>query len=812
MKISLNWLKKYLDINVSPEELSEILTMIGLEVEGMDVVEAVKGGLEGVVVGHVIECGKHPNADKLSLTKVDVGGEEPLQIVCGAPNVAAGQKVLVATIGTTLYSPEGEPWKIKKGNIRGEVSEGMICAEDELGLGDNHEGIMVLDSSAKIGISGKQHLHLPTDIVYEIGLTPNRSDATSHIGVASDLAAYLKINHDYGKDVKWPEVSDFKVDMHTVNMKVSVENHEACPRYSGVIIKDLTIKESPDWLKNYLRSVDVRPISNVVDITNFILHEMAQPLHAFDLEEIGGQEIIVKTLPEGSKFLSLDGVERTLSSEDLMICDGHSNPMCIGGVFGGIKSGVKDTTTTIFLEAAHFDSGYIRRSSTRHNLRTDAAKVFEKGSDPSRTVYALKRAALLLQELADGTIVSDIYDIYPHEIERKEIHVKYDNVIRLIGTEISKEEIQQILRAMDMEIEAVDSDNIMVLVPTDKSDVTREVDIIEEILRIYGFNKVPVSDNVTSMVSYETHETTYAFRNNISDILSHQGFNEMMGMSLVESRLYEKLGIIDSSVFVKVNNTSNIHLDIMRPDMMVSGLISVVHNHYRQNTRLRLFEFGKTFQKDKENFREREYFTIFMSGLRNEESWMNDNKAEVDFYDLKKVVLGLLAKLNIVKYQVSEVDDERLEYGVKIHRGPQTLVTFGKISDEISKNMDLKAGVFYAECDVLHVQKATNSNIEVSEISKYPSIRRDLAMVLESHVQFEEIKKVAYGVDKKHIKEVNLFDVYENKEHLGENKKSYAVSFVFRDDNRTLKDKEVEKIISQIIKNLETNIGAEIRN
>jgi len=812
MKISLNWLNKYLKIDLPPEEISEILTMIGLEVEGMEEVESVKGGLKGIVVGEVTECGKHPNADKLSLTRVDLGNEEPVQIVCGAPNVAQGQKVLVATVGTTLYSPEGEEWQIKKGKIRGAVSEGMICAEDELGLGTDHEGIMVLPEDAPVGIPAREYMNIETDIVYEIGLTPNRSDATSHIGVAKDLAAYLKINHDYDGDVKWPDVSDFEVDSPTHNVKVSVENHEACPRYSGVVITDIEIKESPDWLKNYLKAVDVRPISNIVDITNFILHELSQPLHAFDLEEIEGNEIIVKTLPEGSIFKSLDEVDRKLSEQDLMICDGNSNAMCIGGVFGGINSGVKDNTTSIFLEAAHFDAGWIRRSSTRHNLRTDAAKVFEKGSDPSRTVYALKRAALLIKELAGGTITSDIVDIYPKEIERKEVLVRYDRVIGLIGTDISKDEIHQILRAMDMEIEPVTDDSIKVAVPTDKSDVTREVDVIEEILRIYGFNKVPLDEQLTTKISYEVAKPDHVVRDKLSELLTHQGFNEIMGMSLIESRIYDQLEIIDPEKYVYVNNTSNIHLDIMRPEMMVSGLLSVVHNHYRQNIKLKLYEFGKGFTKGEEGYVEDEFLTIFLSGARNEESWMHDSKTQVGLYDIKRVIAHVFAKLNVVSHQTSELEDGRFEYGVKYHRGTRTLCSFGKVHHKIAKAMDLKTDVFYAEINMAEIFNLKSKTIEVDEISKYPSMRRDLAMVLDKKVKFEEIRKLAYGVDKKHVKEINLFDVYENEEHLGEGKKSYAVSFTFSDDTKTLKDKEVEKIIKKIIHVLEQNVKAEIRS
>ena len=501
MHISLNWLKDYTKIEMTPERIGEILTDIGLEVEGMEVVQSVKGGLEGVVVGHVTSCGKHPNADKLSLTTVDVGSERDLQIVCGAPNVAQGQKVLVATIGTTLYDADEKPWTIKKGKIRGEVSEGMICAEDELGLGASHNGIMVLPEETAVGTLASDHFNVETDYVFEIGLTPNRSDATNHLGTAKDLAAALKINYGHDGVVKLPAVNDFKVDSKDLPVEVVVENSEACPRYVGVSIKDIEIKESPEWLKRRLKAVGVRPINNIVDITNFVLHETGQPLHAFDLKEIKDRKVIVKTLPEGSTFVSLDEVERKLSSQDLMICDGQSNGMCIAGVFGGVKSGVKEHTTDIFLESAHFNAKWVRRSSMRHNLRTDAAKVFEKGSDPNVSLYALKRACLLMKELAGAKVASEIVDIYPEPVQPRQIEVRYERVKTLIGVDITPVEIRTILEAMEMEIIRESDSSFVVSVPTNKSDVIREVDVIEEILRIYGFNKVPISDKLNTSIT-----------------------------------------------------------------------------------------------------------------------------------------------------------------------------------------------------------------------------------------------------------------------------------------------------------------------
>jgi phenylalanyl-tRNA synthetase beta chain len=785
--------------------------MIGLEVEGMTEVESVKGGLKGIVVGHVEECGRHPNADKLSLTKVNVGGEETLQIVCGAPNVAAGQKVLVATTGTTLYSAEGEPWKIKKGKIRGELSEGMICAEDELGLGTDHSGIMVLKEDAEVGKAAKDYFGLKSDIVFEIGLTPNRSDATSHLGVANDLAAYLKINHDYDNGVKLPDVSGFKVDMHTRKVKVEVENSKACPRYSGVTLTDIQVGDSPDWLKNYLQAIDVRPINNIVDITNFILHEIGQPLHAFDIEHISEDKIIVKTCPEDTSFTTLDEKERKLSSEDLMICDGTGSGLCIAGVFGGLGSGVTTETKTIFLESAHFDAGWIRKTSTRHLLRTDAAKVFEKGSDPNKTVYALKRAALLIKELAGGTICSDIVDIYPKEIKRPEIHIRYAHVNRLIGIDISKDEVHQILRAMDMEIEPLDSEGIIVHVPTDKSDVLREVDVIEEILRIYGFNKVGIEEGLTSKVFFKDVKDKHKIRHRLSDLLAAQGLSEMMGMSLIESKLIEETGVVDTSNFVYINNTSNIHLNIMRPEMMVSGLQSILHNHNRQNLDLKLFEFGRSYQEQDQKFKEQEYLTLFLSGDRRTESWRNVGRGAVDFYSIKMLVHGLLSKIGLTGYQISELDDNRFDFGLLYHRGPKEIVKFGKISDHIHKTMGLKTEVYYAEINLeviyAHKKKATR----IQEVSKFPMVRRDLALVVDKSIKFEQLEKIARQTDKKYLHMVNLFDIYENEDHLGKGKKSYAISYVFADDTKTLKDKEVDKIMNQMIQKYENQVQAMIR-
>ncbi len=806
MKVSLNWLKRYIDIDLPIERVSEILTDIGLEVEGLEKVESIKGGLQGIVVGHVLECGKHPNADKLSVTKVDIGEGEPVQIVCGAPNVGANQKVLVATIGTTLYDEKGEPFKIKRGKMRGEESLGMICAEDELGLGTSHDGIMLLPNDLPVGLKASEHFKLEDDYVFEIGLTPNRSDATCHLGVAKDLAAYLKINEGWTGSIKEPVIEDFNIDGSIAPLTVKVHNQKACPRYSGISLTDVKVGESPKWMQQLLLAVGVRPISNIVDITNFVLHEMGQPLHAFDQDIITDQTINVKTLSEGSLFLSLDERERKLSDQDLMICDGQDNPMCIGGIFGGFNSGVKEETTNIFLEAAHFDSSSIRKTSTRHLLRSDAAKVFEKGSDPNITVQVLKRAALLLQEYAGAKIESEIIDIYPSPIKPKEVLVKYANVNRIIGTDLPKDTVHDILRAMDMELRPMDNDSIIVYVPTNKADVLREIDIIEEILRIYGFNKVPIPTQLKTAINYQNYPTSRDIKNKIADLLAANGFNEMMGLSLIESRLYE-----DNVDHVFINNTSNVHLDIMRPDALLSGLKSIAHNLNHQQLDLRLFEYGRAYIKE-EDFVETDFLTLFISGQKEKSNWNNANSDKVDFYDLKKWVNLILDRINISGYQIAETEESGLDFGLKYHRGPSAMVNFGKVDRATQKIAEVKQDIYYA-CFNLKtlIRSASKASVKTTEISKYPSTSRDLALVIDEGVSFDKIVGITKKTEKKLISEVSLFDIYKNEEQLGKGKKSYAVKFVFQDSTKTLKDKDVDKVMNKLIENFGSELGARIR-
>lgn len=814
MNVSLNWLKDYLDIDLDPVKIGEILTEIGLEVEGEQLVEHIPGGLKGVVVGKVEECGKHPNADRLSVTKVNVGGDEWLNIVCGAPNVAKGQKVLVATVGSELY-PIGstEPLKIKKGKIRGEVSAGMICAEDELGIGTSHEGIMVLPADAPVGQDAKTYLNIETDYVYEIGLTPNRSDATNHIGVAKDLAAALKINYELESGVKMPDVRHFKVDNTDYPVAVEVRNTEACPRYAGVTITDLKIAPSPDWLKNRLEVIGVRSINNVVDITNFILHELGQPLHAFDYSKIAGNKIIVDTLPEGTAFTTLDEVKRKLNAEDLMICDGNQRGMCIGGVFGGTGTGVTDDTTAIFLESAHFDAQYIRRTSMRHNLRTDAAKVFEKGSDPNIAIYALKRAAMLLQELAGGKISSELIDLYPRPIEPKQIDVKYQYINDLIGVEMSHTEIRDILEAMEMKIVADGAAAFTVSVPTNKADVLRPADVAEEVLRIYGLNRVPMPDSIHTAVTISPQPDPVVIRNKVSDYLAANGFNEMMAVSLSQSKYYQEvLTAIPEEALVYINNTSNVHLDIMRPEMLLSGLEAILHNQNRQSSDVKLFELGRSYQQGKEKIIETEHLSLLLTGERFSESWIDTGKAGIDFYSLKAYAKNIMHQLGYQGYQEKTIRDEVFAYGLQWHRGPQVLVEMGMVHHGVTKAMGIKQEVFYAVFNwSLLFEGLKKHRVQYSEISKFPTVRRDLALVIDRSVKFADIEAIARKTVKKLLKDINLFDVYESEQQLGAGKVSYAVSYVFEDSGKTLRDKEIDKVMNKLIKDYEAKLGAVIR-
>lgn len=812
MKVSFNWLKTYLDINNSAEEISEILTDIGLEVEGMEEVESVPGGLKGLVVGHVKTCERHPNADKLSLTTVDVGGEEDLQIVCGAPNVAAGQKVIVATVGTVLYPTDGDSFKIKKGKIRGEVSMGMICAEDEIGLGKGHDGIMVLPEDVEAGTLASTYFDLESDIVFEIGLTPNRSDATCHMGVAKDLAASLKITQSYDKGVNLPDVSGLEMGTEP-KVEVIIEKPEACPRYAGLVIEGLEVKESPEWLRTRLNSIGIKSTNNVVDITNFILHDMGQPLHAFDLEKIAGNTIRVKTLAEGTEFVSLDEEKRKLRADDLIICDGDSKGMCIAGVYGGLNSGVSDSTTSIFLESAHFEAGFIRRTSMKHNLRTDAAKVFEKGSDPNIVITALKRAAQLIIEVAGGSVSSSLTDIYPVVVEEKEISLKYQYINQLIGTNIAVEEMHNIMDALEMEIVKRDPDGFTVKIPTNKSDVTRPADVVEEILRIYGLNNVPMPTEFKMSVNVGKHPDPRKVQQEIASLMVGNGFHEIMGVSLKQSEVYKSVLPVKDENLVFVNNTSNVTMDIMRPDMLVSGMQVIEHNQNRQHSDLKLFEFGRTYHKEEDQYLEKKHLSVFMTGMRQDESWLNTAKKNVDAFSLKSVVDLILNRIGLSNLQEQQFSDERFAYAMRYHRGPQVIAEFGMVKPSISKTLGVKAEVFYADINWTGLVKSLKKQkIHFENLSKFPAVRRDLALVVDNSVKFSDIVGIAKKQGKKLLKSVNLFDVYRSEEQLGKDKKSYAVSFVFEDPTKTLKDKEITKVMDALMSQYESKLSAQIRS
>jgi phenylalanyl-tRNA synthetase beta chain len=818
MKVSLNWLKEYTDIHLTAEQVCDVLTDIGLEVEGMETHDAVPGGLRGFVIGEVLTCERFEVKEKkLSLCSVDTGEGEPRQIVCGAANVDAGQRVVVATVGTTLYQKDGSPlFQISSKKTYGHLSEGMICAEDELGIGTSHDGIMILDTKLPNGTPAAEYFKLESDQVIEIGLTPNRSDATCHVGVAKDLAAALKINYDHNGAICMPDISTFKIDNESLNIPVRVENHNACPRYTGVVISGVTVAESPKWLKDRLTAIGMNTRNNIVDITNYIMHELGQPLHAFDLAQIKGREIVVKNLPQGTPFLSLkknengENITLNLTNEDLMICDAEGQGMCIAGVIGSPTSGVSENTTAIFLESAHFHAMTTRRSGTRHNTRTDSSKVFEKGSDPNLCLYALKRAALLIQELAGGVVASQVVDIYPDPIEKPRIEVFYDHITRLIGEEIPKDKLKAILTALEIEMLNPQGKSFIALVPTNKADVLREVDVIEEILRIYGFNRVGIPTQIRSAVTESEKPNPTQVRNQISTLLAAQGFNETMSLSLSQSKYAALLPIEDSSL-VRIANSINVHLDIMRPSMLFSGLEAIMHNQNRQNPDLKLFEYGKTYLKNNDKYKETNHLALFLTGKKQQESWL-EKQGEVDYYDLKAIVENVLARLGIEGYQMTAINEAPFSYALRFHRGQQVLVEFGKVQQSILKKIDIKQSVFYADFNwdtiMTFVKK---SKTAFKELSKYPTVRRDLAMVLDEQVSFAEVETIARKTAKDLLKNVNLFDVFADKEKVGEGKKSYAVSFLFENPEKTLSDKEIDGTMSQLMKLYEEKLGAVIR-
>ncbi|SMD06411.1 phenylalanine--tRNA ligase subunit beta [Pedobacter africanus] len=798
MKISYNWLKQFIQTDKTPQELSLILTNIGLEVESLETVQAVAGGLEGLVIGHVLSCVQHPNADRLRVTTVDVGGPEILQVVCGAPNVAQGQKVVVATVGTTVYPNEGEPFKINKSKIRGEVSEGMICAEDEIGLGVSHDGIMVLPENALTGTIAKTYFKLEDDYLFEIGLTPNRADAASHLGVARDLAAYFR------SPLQMPDVSGFKADNETLKIEVQVEDTVAAPRYSSVTISGVTVKASPDWLQDKLKVIGIRPINNIVDITNYVLHDLGIPLHAFDADQIKGAKVIVKKCTEGTPFVTLDGVERKLSAEDLMICN-TEEPMCIAGVFGGKSSGITETTTNVFLESAYFNAVSVRKTSKRHGLKTDASFRFERGTDPDMTVTALKRAALLISELAGGKIASQVSDIYPESVKPFDVEVSYANINRLIGAEIPSAQIKAIVVALGIAVDAETAEGLKLKVPAFKVDVTRECDITEEVLRIYGYNNIEIPSKINASLSYSTKPDKEQTQHVIADMLTANGFLEIWCNSLTKGA-YSK----NPEEAVQILNPLSSDLNVMRQELLMPALESVAYNQNRKTADIKFYEFGKTYHLIAGKYVERPRLLVLLSGANQAEQW-NQKPAPVSFYHLKAAVDAVIGRLGITGYQTEEVQDGNFAYGLKYFRGEKAIVTFGAATAADKKKADVDKDVYYADFDwALLLDMVRKNKIVNKDVPKYPAVRRDLSMLVDTEVTFDALKAVALKAEKKLIRNIQVFDVYVG-DKLPAGKKSYALNFTIQDEEQTLTDKQIDAVMQKIIHNLAQTVKAEIR-
>ena len=802
MKISYNWLKDYLNIDLPTQEVSEILTDIGLEVEGVETFESVKGGLEGIVIGEIVDLEPHPNADRLRLTKVNVGHNEPLPIVCGAPNVAKGQKVVVALVGTTLY-PDEKGFKIKKSKIRGEVSEGMLCAEDEIGLGGSHDGIMVLDESAKVGQDAASYFQLKSDTVFEIGLTPNRVDAASHYGVARDLAAYLKLNEEL--ELQFPKVAKIQME-EKCPVEVIIKDSKNCPRYSGLVIENLKVTDSPEWLQNRLRAIGLSPINNVVDVTNYVMHELGQPLHAFDLAKVEGNQIQVKGLSTGTKFTTLDGVERELSDEDLMICNAKSG-MCIAGVFGGEESGVSESTSAIFLESAYFNPVSIRKTAKRHGLNTDASFRFERGADPNMTVSALQRALLLLQEVAEGQLKGGLFDAYPEPIPDFLVELKYKNVDRLLGQQIGKKEIKAILQNLEIKILHESKEGLRLNVPAYRVDVQREVDLIEEILRIYGYNRIELPQQMRSAIITKPKRESHEIENLIADLLSSNGFAEIFNNSLTNPNYYG-----EANDLVNMVNPLSKETEVMRKSMLFGGLEAIAYNQNRKRKNLKLYEFGKTYLRvSNEKFVEQKQLAIWLTGDQLQENWQT--KAEsVNFYDLKASVEKVLSRLGIERFKGKVVETEENFASVyQLMKGKNILAKLTQLSPAVLKKFDIQEAVFYAELNWDFVlSQLLEGDIQYKAVSKFPKVRRDLALLIGKEVEFQAIQKIAKTTEQHLLQEVNLFDVYEGK-NLAEGKKSYGVSFTFQDANKTLTDKQIDRMMERLIENLKKELGAELR-
>jgi phenylalanyl-tRNA synthetase beta chain len=808
MKISYNWLKQFIKLDWDAEKAGELLTDLGLEVEGIEPFSSVLGGLEGIVVGHVVECEPHPNADRLKLTKVDIGDGNILQIVCGAPNVDKGQKVPVATIGTTLYDAEGKPWQIKKGKIRGEESQGMICAEDELGLGNNHDGIMILDTDLAPGTLLSTVLEVENDEVFEIGLTPNRADAMSHWGVARDLKAGL-LQQNISIELITPSTSNFKIESRTLKIDVNVEDIALAPRYCGVTISGLKVAESPSWLKNRLKAIGLKPINNLVDCTNYVLHELGQPLHAFDASKISDNTINVKTLAAGTKFTTLDGVERALHEEDLMICDADK-PLCIAGVFGGLNSGVSESTTSIFLESAYFDPISIRKTAKRHGLNTDASFRFERGIDPNITEYALKHAAVLITKVAGGFITSELVDKYSKKIEDHQVFLNYEKTTALIGEEIPKEKIKQILTSLDIKVNNVTETGIGMTIPAFRNDVTREADVIEEILRVYGYNNIQFSEKLNASIAGNHKIQDYQIQNKIGALLTSLGFHEMLCNSLTSPKHIDLSDSLNEEHNVSMLNPLSQDLAVLRQSMIFGGLEVLAYNNNRKTNNVKMFEFGKTYHNYPTGKAEKKHLSLLISGTKTEGSW-NNTAVKSDYFYTKGVVTAILERLGIQNYSEKGLKSDLFSEGISLVKNNQVLVEFGVVAKKLASQLEVDIETHYADFhwDSILDQIDTSNHL-MQPISKFPKVKRDFALLLDNKITFEDLKTAAFETEKYLLKDVHLFDVYTG-DKLPEGKKSYALSFTIQDQSKTLTDKQVDKIMNKLQNRFENDFGASLR-
>lgn len=817
MKLSYNWIREYIDTRVTPEEMAGILTDIGLEVESMESYESVKGGMEGMVIAEVKSCRKHPHADKLSLAEVDAGRGRLYPVVCGAPNLAAGQKVVLALPGAKVYRGESV-LEISKTTIRGETSEGMICAEDELGLGTDHTGIMVLDPGAKTGMPARDYFGIVTDTVFEVGLTPNRIDGASHYGAARDLAAYFSIREKAGLSL--PPVDPFRPDSNKFHIDVRIEDPEACPRYTGLTISGIKVGDSPAWLQDRLRAIGQSPINNVVDITNYVLHETGQPLHAFDADKVAGNTVVVKKVKEGTRFVSLDGEERILSPEDLMICN-SAEPMCIGGVFGGIGSGVTGETTSIFLESAYFDPLSIRRTSKRHGLNTDASFHFERGADPSMTLYALKRAALLIREMAGGEISSEIVDRYPTPVPDHTVELSFAHANRLIGEKLEPGTMVTILEALDVKILEQTGAGLKLSVPAYRVDVTREADVIEEILRIYGYNSVPLPATMTSSLSYLEKPDREKVKNEVASLLTGNGYHEIMNNSLSNASYYIDSKTFPQNLSVKLLNPLSNDLNVMRQTLLFGGLEVILYNTNRQHPDLQLFEFGHVAslkkpdagKKDLGGYIQEEHLGIWITGEKDPPGWMRPGE-KTSFFVLKSIADKVLVRLGFdhgkseINYIYNDIYAEGLSYVCK----GRILLEMGSIQASLLKKFDLKSPVFYADLRwETMLAEIKENKLSYTAVPRFPEVRRDLALVLDRQVRYSSIAEIAHQTEKKLLKRVTLFDVYEG-DQIEKGKKSYAVSFFLQDTERTLTDKQIDQTMNRLLKAFEKELGARLRS